>query len=300
MIFYSYDHEILPNITLIGKDNFPFKRKNPNRTSNDYIFYIVTNGELFFNEDNTKYHLKKGDCFLFEPGKHHYGIKESSHSIFYVHFKHRNIKPLITKYDDWLKNAQFDNKQWITNLNITKAPKRDIIIPKTVSFEDQALFDLICNLADKAIKQSRTHLENYDVLCSCAVNELFIEIYRQYVSINLSKSVGVSRGEYICNKLLSYLNNNFHRKLNSDIIETELTYNFDYLNQVFKKNLNTTVFKTLEKIRIENAKIFMDTLDIPLSQIAENVGYDNGSYFSKSFKKHTGISPSAYRKRNNK
>lgn len=300
MLFYGYNCEILPDITLIGIDNFKQKHSNPNRTLDEYIFYIIKSGEIFFNEDNKEYHLKPGDCFLFEPGKHHFGTKESNYSLFYVHFKHKDISAISVDDNEWLKNAHLENKLWLTNIDIAQAPKKNILIPKTATFDNSVTLNTILNLAEKAINHSNIRRENYNVLCSCAISELFIEIYRQFVNINLGKKINTSKSGYICSNLMAFLNSNFHRKLTSNIIETELTYNFDYLNQVFKKNFNTTIFKMLEKIRIENAKKLISTYDISLAEVAERTGFDNSSYFSKTFKKHTGISPLVYRNEINK
>ena len=90
---------------------------------------------------------------------------------------------------------------------------------------------------------------------------------------------------------------NYSQKISSTMIENSLSYSFDYLNQLFKKNLDTTIFQVLESIRIENAKKLIQTTALTLEEIAANVGYDNASYFSKVFKKKTGIPPSKYRNR---
>ena len=84
--------------------------------------------------------------------------------------------------------------------------------------------------------------------------------------------------------------------LSSEEIEEDLSYSFDYINQVLRKRMNTTVFKTLEAIRIENAKRLLRTTDLPLKLIAVRVGYNDEMYFSKVFKRRTDVTPAKYRK----
>ena len=67
------------------------------------------------------------------------------------------------------------------------------------------------------------------------------------------------------------------------------------IDRLFKKCLNTTIFKTLEHIRIEAAQNLIKATDFSFEKISENVGFKNESYFSKTFKKHTGLTPSKYR-----
>ena len=42
----------------------------------------------------------------------------------------------------------------------------------------------------------------------------------------------------------------------------------------------------------------IDNTDYNMSQIASAVGYDNSMYFSRIFKKHTGMTPTEYKYRN--
>lgn len=295
MLFAKYNANFLPQITLIGKDVNPNPHLNIKRVSEDYIFYIVTMGEMFFNEDGKDYHLKKGDCFLFEPGKLHYGTQKSIYNILYFHFKAKNVVTEEIELLDWQQKAQEENKNWLTDkLDVVE---NSIIIPKHSNFSDHTVFLNIVKLAEKAIENQMIRLENFNTLCSVNVTETFIEIYRQFVFAACKRSNKKTGTTYLINDVMAYLNANFHRKLTGEIIEKELMYNFDYLNQLFRKKLDTSVFKMLENIRIETAKRFLKTSNLSLEQIAENVGYKNEAYFSKVFKQHTGYSPSKYRGR---
>jgi two-component system response regulator YesN len=51
----------------------------------------------------------------------------------------------------------------------------------------------------------------------------------------------------------------------------------------------------LTKIRIENAKKLLKEKDLNNYDVCMMVGYDNPTYFSKVFKRVTGLTPSQYR-----
>jgi len=51
----------------------------------------------------------------------------------------------------------------------------------------------------------------------------------------------------------------------------------------------------LNKIRIEKGRHLLKNTDIPLVDIAGLVGYEDQSYFTKVFKRLTGVSPGKYR-----
>jgi YesN/AraC family two-component response regulator len=86
------------------------------------------------------------------------------------------------------------------------------------------------------------------------------------------------------------------RPLSSSEIENELSYNFDYLNQLFAKHLHTSIFKLLENIRMEAAKHILQTSSISIKELAGEVGYIDEAYFSKVFKRRVGCTPSEYRR----
>lgn len=70
----------------------------------------------------------------------------------------------------------------------------------------------------------------------------------------------------------------------------------DYLNRLFRQSIGKTVFQYLSEIRIAHARELLATSSMKGSQISEKVGFSDESYFSKVFKRHTGISPLKYAK----
>jgi len=55
----------------------------------------------------------------------------------------------------------------------------------------------------------------------------------------------------------------------------------------------------INKKRMEKAKKLLSTMDTTISDIARQTGFYNISYFSKMFKKYTGLTPSEYRNSHN-
>lgn len=66
----------------------------------------------------------------------------------------------------------------------------------------------------------------------------------------------------------------------------------------FKQQMGVPPLKYLTQIRINRARELLTGTDYTISEISEIAGYNNPLYFSKLFKKQTGVSPKAYRERN--
>lgn len=63
----------------------------------------------------------------------------------------------------------------------------------------------------------------------------------------------------------------------------------------FREEMGVSPKEYLDRFRIERAARLLDTTDLKVSAVAASVGYENGLYFSKAFKKYTGKSPTQYR-----
>ncbi|HOI26784.1 MAG: helix-turn-helix transcriptional regulator [Paludibacteraceae bacterium] len=74
----------------------------------------------------------------------------------------------------------------------------------------------------------------------------------------------------------------------------------NHLNKVIKKNTSKPVSQWIEESIIMRSKILLRETNMPVSEIAETFKLLDQSYFSRKFKKHEGISPFDYRKRNKK
>lgn len=70
----------------------------------------------------------------------------------------------------------------------------------------------------------------------------------------------------------------------------------NYFHRAFKKILGSTPHEYMLKKRLSKAKYLLTTSSLPISEIAELTGYENSYYFSRTFKKNTGKTPSQVRK----
>ena len=70
-----------------------------------------------------------------------------------------------------------------------------------------------------------------------------------------------------------------------------------YVCTYFKTQTGQTLNQYLTEYRMEKAKQLLGDARYQIADISSKVGYSNGNYFSKSFKKFTGLSPSKYREK---
>lgn len=69
-----------------------------------------------------------------------------------------------------------------------------------------------------------------------------------------------------------------------------------YLSQAVKEVTNKTAGELIDEMVIMEAKVLLNNLSLSIAQVAETLYFSDQFFFSKFFKKHTGLTPSEYRK----
>ncbi len=80
-------------------------------------------------------------------------------------------------------------------------------------------------------------------------------------------------------------------------ISSQVFLSASYVCTYFKNETGQTINQYLTDFRIKKAKELLADPRYQITDISDKVGYSNGNYFSKSFKKLTGLSPSEYREK---
>lgn len=71
----------------------------------------------------------------------------------------------------------------------------------------------------------------------------------------------------------------------------------NYLSRLVKYSTGRSVGAWIDIVRIQRAKRLLASTDLPIIDIAASVGVEDQSYFSRLFKKETGMTPSSFRKK---
>lgn len=104
-----------------------------------------------------------------------------------------------------------------------------------------------------------------------------------------------AQGESIW-QVIQYLHFNYREDITLEHLAHKFHYNVSHLSETFKHRFGQNFIGFLHGLRIRHACGLLTSSDLPISQIAYEVGFGSFQTFSRTFLKLKGVSPSIYRK----
>lgn len=101
--------------------------------------------------------------------------------------------------------------------------------------------------------------------------------------------------EDVVSQVKEYIENHLNEELSRGKLAKMVFLSEDYISKLFKTTTGMSIPGYIAARRIEKAKDYLSHSGLPVSRIALEVGYSNFSYFSKTFRDLTGMTPNEYR-----
>ncbi|MEJ2614526.1 MAG: helix-turn-helix domain-containing protein [Ignavibacteriaceae bacterium] len=101
-------------------------------------------------------------------------------------------------------------------------------------------------------------------------------------------------------KAQEYIENNFHEKITVNQLASMLALSRRNLERRFKKATANTVIEYIQRVKIEAAKMSLESSRANVSEVMYKIGYSDPKSFRVTFKKITGLSPIQYRNKYNR
>ena len=96
-------------------------------------------------------------------------------------------------------------------------------------------------------------------------------------------------------KAKEYMQENYAKDLSLDDVSKTVNISPYYFSKLFKEEEGRNFIDYLTEIRIDKAKELLMDKNLSMKEICAAVGYSDPNYFSRSFKKNVGVTPTEYR-----
>ena len=169
--------------------------------------------------------------------------------------------------------------------------KRDFPLPAgKVTFENADRLHHTLQLM-KATDKMPVSMRN-EYLNHCINDILLLYYYEKCVLLNGKSKVA----DETVLQTIEYLKQNYRNKIQIGELAAQFGISPSGLVKKFRHTTGVPPQRHLINIRIQKAKRLLVDTSMTITEISERTGFENGYYFSKAFRKETGLTPSEYRK----
>lgn len=245
---------------------------------NSYLAILFTNGTGRHEIDFNSYEIKPGSMFLLAPGQtHHWELSEDidgyifSHTAdFYdLHYSHNRVHEFPFFYS--IQNTPC--------LVLEKTKMKVIELLFSQLFEEYA--------GDEPLQQQ---------LILSYVDIIYVKLSRLYLAANSQKIIRTNSYSEKFQQFESLLEKNYIQEKSPSQYADWMNISPKHLNRITKTVINKTASEVIaDRIVLEAKRRVLHTKN-NFSQVATSLGYADYAYFSKLFKKTSGLTPTGFLK----
>ncbi len=127
------------------------------------------------------------------------------------------------------------------------------------------------------------------------LSDLIVKMRFEYC--NAVRKMSLKDFNYLTKKVITYIRKNLDGDLRLETISNAINVNPTMLSREFKKDMKHNLNEYINSQRINEAIYIIENSKISITDLAYMVGFNDLNYFTKVFKKYTGVTPTEYRKK---
>lgn len=233
----------------------------------DWQILYIASGKAHFYFNGVEQIVTAGNMILYRPKEeqryYYYGTDHTE--VYWVHFTGGNVKNIVRSY----------------------GISDDVhVIHSGTSLEYKRIFT-------QMIQELKLCKEDYEDLLVCHLTHLFILLHRQ---INVKPKGKTHALMEEMNIAVRFFHENYNKQICIEDYAIDHNMSVSWFIRNFKEYTQMTPAQYILSLRISNAQTLLESTNYNVTEIAEMIGYDNPLYFSRIFKKQSGMSPSEFRK----
>ena len=146
------------------------------------------------------------------------------------------------------------------------------------------------------LKEIETRAPGHEAICQDLM-EILIVLFGRQTNFSTILTPANKKASHLCDSVRRYLNQNCEEDITLEQLARFSHVNKYYLVHAFTNEYGISPINYLMQARVKKAEKLLATTDYSMSVISSSCGFASSGYFSQTFKKITGLSPSAYRKK---
>ncbi len=235
-----------------------------------FLIVLFTKGSGTHEIDFKTYHIKPGTVFLISPGQmHHWVLSKDIDG--YVFFHTRDF------YDKGFTVAGIFDYPFFSSMHN----------PPIISLKKKPIKQITPVFNEIINEYQQTHLLKFEKL-HALITVVYIELSRHY-----QHTTRIENETYLLKlrKLETCIDTHFKSKKYPHEYADLMNLSEKHLNRISKECLNKTTSELIAERIVLEAKRMLIHSKHSVSEVALKLGYEDNSYFSRFFKKNSGLTP---------
>ena len=268
------------NIFRIDMDEWDY----PTHSHNFFEIVIIREGSGKHRLNDVSFDYAEGDVFLLTPEDHHDFVIGTPTSFIFIKF----TEQLFEEKEEW------QDKLW------KKRIQQVITMPNTIPesiIKDESDQKSIRDLSEIMLKEFDVTSTLSRPLLLNLFSSMFIIMLRNLVGkIATISKVKLDERQKV-SELLTYIRQNIgaRDKLTQKQLAEEFSISQNYVSIYLRKHTGMRLQNLITETRLKTAERLIKQSSLPMSQIAEKVGFTDGSHMNKMFQKYRKVNPSELR-----
>ena len=286
--YYKHKLQNLINVSKIVTIHYFEFEKNFKTNGEAHDFWEIVYAEkesLICTADNIEIPLSQGEILFHKPGEFHTlaANKKKAPNVFILSFVCKSLAMQFFENKKFSLDAQLVRFIYF----ILEEGKKTFDIP----YSDPNLKKM--KLLSQPTLGGEQLIKNY-------LEVFLINLLRAQTETDSGNKIFLPRKELSSkpvNDVIRVLENEIYHSITIDEICAKTAYGRAYLFRVFKQKTGKTIMEYYLSLKIERAKQLLRENELSVKGISELLAFNEPNYFSKTFKRITGLTPTAYKKR---
>ena len=234
------------------------------------LHYILT-GESVIYINQSPVIAKEGDLVICNSNELHQGFCSAAPM--------ESCRLLFSLED---LSLEMDNRGYVFQSHIQK---------------DEVIKQLFLELCREEANQA----PGYKQACKAIVTQLMVHLCRNYVVQTLSRedTRRQKKNRERCNRLITFIEANYANPIANQDMADLVHLSKDRFEHFFRENFGLSALQYIQNYRMKMAKKLIKEGNIPISKVAEMVGFADYNYFGRTFRNHYGCTPTQMAKKYN-
>ncbi|MEE6450759.1 AraC family transcriptional regulator [Gottfriedia acidiceleris] len=242
----------------------------------------VQKGTLKIGVNDELLQLEEGEFYIINSGDIHYFLSSP------------NSMRLVVQFDFTI----FDDVQFLKKNNMELIELFNCIQKSSVLWNleiKQKMITYLKELESEYIDKK----EGYELAIRARLYDILLLIYRDLPHTENNKLNYPNRKASLLKleKIFRYIEENYMNDLTLNDVANYIGFTNSYFAKFFKKYTGSTFCHFVNQYRITKAQWYLFNEDLPITEIAYNVGFINVKTFNRLFKNEVGLSPTQYKKK---